>query len=159
MSQSRVSGLLFLALSVGYGYVATGIPTLPIDQFEAMTARSLPFFLSGLGVVLSLVMIFSAPVESADDASEPEVLAGDWPTVIKLLAAVVIYGLVLDWVGFLVASVLFLAAGFLILGERRLPVIAGVSLSLVAVLWLILVPGLEIYLAPGRLFLSLFGSG
>jgi len=158
LSRARVSGLLFLALSVAYGYAATDIPTLPIDEFEAMTARSLPFFLSGLGVMLSIVMIFSPSSPPGVEAPGTGITTGDWPTVLRLLGAVVIYGLVLDWIGFLVASVLFLAAGFLILGERRWPVVAGVSLTLVAVLWLILVPGLDIYLAPGKLFLSLLGG-
>ena len=152
MSRARISGLLFLALSLAYGHLATAIPTLPIDEFEAMTARSLPFFLSALGVVLSTIMIFRPKPEVEAASTSGSMSSGEWQTVLLLLLAIVVYSSVLDWVGFLLGTALFLASGFAILGERRWAVIVGVSLSLVGTLWLVLVPGLGIYLAPGRVF-------
>jgi putative tricarboxylic transport membrane protein len=65
------------------------------------------------------------------------------------------YGLSLDWIGFLLATILFLMGGFYILGERRWKILLSVSIGFVVVFWYSLTQLLEIYLAPGRLFAGL----
>lgn len=159
MNRGRIGGCLFFLLSLGYGVAATDIPTLPIDEFEAMNARSLPFVLSGAGMILSLIMLVFPAADSEDGGAKDEVglLDGYWMVVAALIAAVIAYALVLERLGFLLSTALFLAAGFLILGERRWPVVFGLPFALVGTLWLILVPGLDIYLAPGSLLARLFG--
>lgn len=159
MNRGRTGGCLFFLLSLGYGVAAADIPTLPIDEFEAMNARSLPFILSGAGMILSLIMLVFpvADSENGGAAGEGSLLDGYWTVVAALIAAIIAYALVLERLGFLLSTALFLAAGFLILGERRWPVVLGLPLALVCTLWLILVPGLDIYLAPGSLMAGLFG--
>lgn len=151
MNNERVGGLLFLVLSILYGFGALAIPTLPIDAFEAMNARSLPFALSGIGILLSLVLIFRRPVLVADDDLGAH-RRGEWGTVTALIAAAIGYALLLDWLGFVISTALFLAAGLAILGERRRHVVVLLPVILVGLLWLLLVFVLDVYLAPGRLF-------
>lgn len=146
MTNERIGGLIFLALSIFYGVGALAIPSLPIDEFEAMTARTLPFVLSGLGVVLSLALI----LRNGGDATSFR--QGEWPLVGQLIGLSVVYALLLDWLGFIFCTAAFLAGGFVILGERRWPVVAGLPIALVGLLWLLLVVVLDVYLSPGRLF-------
>ncbi len=76
----------------------------------------------------------------------------DWPRVGLLLLTMVAYGATFTWLGFLVSTMLFLGAGYLILGERRLVVIGSASVLVTVGFWLIMTKLLGIYLAPGELF-------
>jgi putative tricarboxylic transport membrane protein len=67
---------------------------------------------------------------------------------------VVLYGIGLIWLGFVLATSLFLLAGFYLLGERRKPILFGASFPFVTGFWLLLTKGLDIYLEPGYLFLA-----
>ena len=150
MSRERIGGLVFLLMSVFYGWGATRIPSLPVDVTEAMNARSLPYLLTLLGIAMSVaLMLRRSPLaeEAAADDSPAH-----WSTALALLALVVAYALLLEWFGFLVCTGLFLLAGFGLLGERRWLRSVLVAVGLVLALWLMLVLGLGIYLAPGRLW-------
>lgn len=150
MNRERIGGLVFLLLSLFYGWGATRIPSLPIDEMEAMNARSLPYLLTALGVAMSVALFFrgSAVAEEGGSESGPAY----WSTALALLGLVVAYGLLLEWFGFLVCTGLFLFTGFGLLGERRWLLSAAVAGGLVLALWAMLVLGLGIYLAPGRMW-------
>jgi len=64
----------------------------------------------------------------------------------------VLYGIGIPWLGFIVASILFLLAGFYILGERRIGRMLLAAVPLVVVLWLLMSKLLGVYIAPGELF-------
>ncbi|WP_315981006.1 tripartite tricarboxylate transporter TctB family protein [Aliamphritea spongicola] len=113
ITKDHIGGLVFLCLSVAYGYYARDIPLLPGDEFEPFTARSVPNALAWIGGVLSLALIVTAKSDTANTLR----LAGlDFGLVSKLLILVVLFGLALDWLGFLLATVLFLIAGYWLLG-------------------------------------------
>jgi putative tricarboxylic transport membrane protein len=67
------------------------------------------------------------------------------------------YGLALEWLGFLVATTLFLLIGFWLLGERRPKIMLAVSVPFTLGFWLLLTQALDIYLAPGQI-LYMFGG-
>ena len=71
---------------------------------------------------------------------------------VPLLLLVVLFGMALDWLGFVVSSTLFLMGGYWLLGERRIKTLLLASIPFVLVFWFVLVKLLDIYLAPGRLF-------
>jgi putative tricarboxylic transport membrane protein len=79
----------------------------------------------------------------------------DWRRAILLVLAMVAYGLTMKWIGFIIASVLFLMLGFYILGERRLKKMALAAIPLVILLWFIMSALLGVYIAPGELFYML----
>ena len=151
MNRERIGGLVFLMLSLFYGWGATRIPSLPIDELEAMNARSLPYLLTALGVAMSVALFFRGSAV-ADEGNSSNSGPAYWPTALALLGLVVAYGLLLEWFGFLVCTGLFLFAGFGLLGERRWLLSALVAGCLVLALWAMLVFGLGIYLVPGRMW-------
>lgn len=57
LTKERFGGLLFLLLSLAYGYHATQIPGYPGDEYEPFTASTLPYALAGLGALLSLLLV------------------------------------------------------------------------------------------------------
>ena len=157
ITKDRLAGFVFLVIFIWYGLLAGDIASLPGDEYEPVTARTLPQALAVIGALLSIVFLASsllAPkVKIASDAVKIKLL---WKPTLSLLAMMAVYGLVLDWLGFLLSTIFFLVAGIRIMGERRPKVLLGVSIPFVLVLWFGLTQLLEIYLAPGRLF-SLLG--
>ena len=148
LTRERVGALFFLALSIAYGYYATEIKLHPGDEYEPMTARTLPYLLSALGITLSLVLLVSGRQSQLDG----QLLRLNWKPVLILLALTLLYGFALDWLGFLIATTLFLIAGFYTLGEKRIKVLLLVSMPFVFLFWFGLTQMLDIYLAPGRIF-------
>jgi putative tricarboxylic transport membrane protein len=57
-----------------------------------------------------------------------------------------------------IASIIFMAGGIMILGERNFKVILIASVPLVIVLWFLLTKVLGMYIAPGELFYILGGT-
>jgi putative tricarboxylic transport membrane protein len=151
LTKERIGALFFLVLSMAYGYYGNDIKLLPGDEYEAMTARTVPFFLALLGIGLSLVLLVTGNKEDDDSTAAQH----EWKPVALLLLLTLMYGLSLDWIGFLLATILFLMGGFYILGERRWKILLSVSIGFVVVFWYSLTQLLEIYLAPGRLFAGL----
>ncbi|OZG70707.1 hypothetical protein BTA51_24255 [Hahella sp. CCB-MM4] len=156
ISRDQIAGLVFLVFSLAYGYYATDIALLPGEEFEPINARSMPYVLSALGSVLSFFFVL-ASWRSAATLKPLNLQQLAWKPVLALLVVMVIYGLILDWIGFVVSTALFLIAGFRIMGERRPKILFGVSIPFVGVSWFCLTQLLDIYLAPGRLF-SLLGG-
>ncbi|MBN3563718.1 tripartite tricarboxylate transporter TctB family protein [Aliamphritea spongicola] len=155
ITKDHIGGLVFLCLSVAYGYYARDIPLLPGDEFEPFTARSVPNALAWIGGVLSLALIVTAKSDTANTLR----LAGlDFGLVSKLLILVVLFGLALDWLGFLLATVLFLIAGYWLLGERRPKMLLVASVPFAVGIWFVLTQLLDIYLAKGKFFTMLMGG-
>ena len=154
ISNERIGALFFLVLSVLYGYYGSEIRLYPGDEFEPMTARTLPYVLSLLGVVFSIILLITGrpkPEESGPKESRR------WAPVLFLIGLTLFYGLTLDWLGFVISTILFLIGGFRILGETRWRTILLVSIPFVLIFWFCLTQLLDIYLAPGRLFSGLIG--
>ncbi|MDX1399188.1 MAG: tripartite tricarboxylate transporter TctB family protein, partial [Oceanospirillum sp.] len=94
LNKDLIGGLIFLALSIGYGLSAQLIPYFPGDEYEPFTARTLPYVLSVLGTVLSFSLVINALREqqknkqqASDELAVPTLkpaLGYDWSTVIKL---------------------------------------------------------------------------
>ena len=146
LSKERIGALFFLVLSVAYGYYASEIKLYPGDEYEPMTARTLPYVLAGMGVILSFALIVGGRQEKLDGR-----IAGlNWKPVLILMTLV--YGFALDWFGFLLSTTVFLIAGFRTLGEKRIKVLLLVAVPFVFCFWFGLTQLLDIYLAPGRIF-------
>lgn len=151
LCRDRVGGLIFLIFCLTYGYQTTLIPLFPGDEYEAFTARTLPWMLTSSGIFLSLLLIAMAQPDEKSGA----VIGFDWRLLITFIVLMTAYGFGLTWLGFVLATSLFLLAGFWALGERRKSILFGASFPFVTAFWLLLTKVLDIYLEPGYLFLSL----
>ena len=102
MNNSKISGLLFLLLFSAYGYLAGDIPLDFWSEEELFNACSL--------------LLITLPSAETYWRAMFEL---HWPPALQLLLAMSVYGIVFEYLGFIVATLLFLLAGFAILGERR----------------------------------------
>ncbi len=149
MTRDRLSALLFLALSLGYGALALQIELFPGSEYQLFTARTLPFGLAAAGIVVSFLMLV-LPSRSAEPA--PTTAGFKWAKVAGLCALMLFYGATITRLGFVVSTSLFLIGGILLLGERRWHVALGLSLPVALAFWALLTQLLGIYLEPGLLF-------
>ncbi len=152
LNRDRIASLLFLLFCLGYGYQTTLIPLFPGDEYEPFTARTLPTILTVIGVALSLMMLVTAKPNPQTTEKQPL----NWRLLISFLVLMALYGLGLTYLGFLLATSLFLMIGFYLLGERRKSILFGASFPFVAAFYLLLTQGLDIYLEPGLIFIVLF---
>jgi putative tricarboxylic transport membrane protein len=148
LSKERIGALFFLVVSIAYGYFASEIKLYPGDELDPMTAQTLPYVLSAMGITFSLFLLING--------NHKEFGSGfahlNWKPVIALMLLTLFYGFSLDWLGFLISTTVFLIAGFRILGEKRIKVLLLVAVPFVFLFWFGLTQLLDIYLAPGRIF-------
>jgi len=153
-TKDRIGGLLFLVLSVVYGYYAVDIRMFPGDQFEAFNAQTLPVALAWSGALVSILMLATA----GRAADGPLVIAGlDFKLVAQLMLLVWVFAQALNWLGFLLSTLGFLLIGYWLLGERDVRRLLLASVPFAVVFWFLLAQVLEIYLAPGQLWYWLLG--
>ncbi|MCG6215115.1 tripartite tricarboxylate transporter TctB family protein [Vibrio furnissii] len=148
LCRDRVGAMIFLVLSLCYGYQSTLIPMFPGDEFEPFTARTLPTLLTYAGVGLSLLLL----VVGQPDKKSGAVMSFNWKLLIGFLVLMALYGAGLTYLGFVLATGFFLMAGFYILGERRKSILFGASFPFVIAFYLLLTQGLDVYLEPGLIF-------
>jgi len=156
MSREKVGALFILLFSIAYGLLATKIPLTFLAQQERFTARTMPYALSVIGILLSLAILALPTVDPSGKKSLGEETADmDWQTGILLVVLMFAYGLTMKLLGFILASILFLLIGFRILGERRIKRMLLTAIPLVLVLWAIMSLLLGVYIAPGEIFYQL----
>lgn len=149
LSRDAIAALCFLALSIAYGWHAGSIQLFPGQEFEPFTPRTFPYGLAVAGIVLSLVQLVSAL--RAGRVPQASWAGFDWLRVAALVVVMVLYGAAFKPLGFIIATSLFLAAGYLILGERRWTVVLGASVPVALVFWALMTQVLGLYLDPGDL--------
>ncbi len=153
MAREKVGALVILLFSAAYGLLARNIPLSFLSQQEVFTARTMPYGLAVIGIVLAFFILVLPTVDPEGKKSLSETTKGmDWSTAIQLVILMLIFGLIMKWLGFILSSILFLLGGFWVLGERRIKLMLFSALLLVAVLWFIMAFLLGVYLAPGEIF-------
>mgnify|MGYP002398141104 CR=1 FL=1 len=142
-----------LLFSTAYGLLAFKIPLSFMAEQEFFTSRTMPYALAVIGIILALLILVLPTADPAGRRTLKEETKGmDWKKAILLVIAMVIYGLVMKWLGFIIASVIFLIFGFYILGERNFKKMALAAIPLVILLWFVMSSLLGVYIAPGEIF-------
>ena len=156
MAREKLGALVMLLFSMAYGLLALKIPLSFMAQNEFFTSRTMPYALAVLGFILSLLILVMPTVDPEGKKTLKEETHGmDWKKAILLVVAMIIYGLVMKWLGFIISSIVFLMIGFYVLGERKLKRMALAAIPLVILLWFIMSSLLGVYIAPGELFYML----
>lgn len=150
----RLPGLVLLIIASAYGFEASAIPVLGADAAEAMSARSLPLFLaSALGIIGMVLLLWPADATLSIEST----LSGNRGTRLRALALLglcIVFSLLIEPLGVLLASAFLLAASLWVTGVRRMGVLIGVPAGVVLVLWFLLAWVLDIYLPTGDLWTS-----
>lgn len=158
-NKDRIGALLLLAFSLAYLGQARVLPLDPTATDESFTARTLPIGLAVAAILFASIQLALSLRTGSEARISAAVRGFRWAPTLSLIAAMAVYALVFELLGFLLSSILFLKAGFIILGERRWLVALPVAVGLVLFLWLLLTQAFGVYLDPGDLYRSLAGRG
>ena len=159
MKLDKWIAVLFLLLSLIYGYTAFTYELLPFELNTSFKPNTMPMALSVLGIIIAFVLIF-APKTAVEDGGEQGNIdvsnLGQYKLgqAASLLLAMVLYALALRPVGFLASTVLFLAGGSFILGERRYRVMIPIALIGALSIWYLVQEMLGIFLRPWPWFIG-----
>ena len=147
LSKDQLGGLLILVFALAYVSQIGSIPVL--DSSQAITPQSMPIFLAGLAIPLSLWMLLPRLGE------RPSFNGLNWKLLLVFMVLMLIYSVGLRAIGFIPSSTLFLTAGFLLLGSRHadnkarfLITSAAIALAAAIALWLLMDRLLGIYVQP-----------
>ena len=152
-NKNLIGGALLLLFSAVYGVLA-----LQLDSGGGLAAggfspRTLPLILAVAGVILSLLLMLSRPAE--DPGAQPlsrHLAALNWRPALLLCAMMLLYAAIFPYLGFVLATIIFLCGCMGVLGIRSPKVLVLASVPVTLVFWFILSQLLGIYLAPGELF-------
>lgn len=114
ISRDKMSALVLLAASTSFGVLAHSTGGVA-DDADTAPARLLIAF-AVAGSLIALLMLLSP---DKDQPSSRGAFLATFQRLVGLGALVLGYALFLETLGFLIATSLFLALGYLLLGERR----------------------------------------
>ena len=106
MNLERWIALVFLTLSLLYGYTAYHYPLLPFERNMAFLPNTLPMALSVLGIIVSLIILFSRAKQAKDANTETlaSIRTFKLGKTFSLIVAMLAYAWFLRPIGFLLAT-------------------------------------------------------
>ena len=146
LSADRTAALLFLLVVGLYGW--GGSQLTAALQGDLIGPAFFPRILTVLGLVLGVLLFVQGRPGAAKDASEA---SGSDVTALVPAAMLLVYALVLEWLGFPVATVAFLIVAFRYLGHPSWIGAAGYSVVITAAVFALFQYVLDLKLPLGML--------
>ncbi|HAK51060.1 MAG TPA: hypothetical protein DCM54_04030 [Gammaproteobacteria bacterium] len=143
-NDNKLGASILLALFIAYVYFIGDIHLDFWAEEETFHARTFPYLIGFAGITLSVLTL----ILTSDSTGTALPGLQRLPSALMLVVMVSGYGLVLDVLGFIITSILFLMGSFTILGERQWLRMSITATALVVCFWL-LMSSLDIYLASG----------
>ena len=158
MALDRWIALLFLIVSIAYGYAAFEYPLLPFERNMPFLPNTMPKALAVIAALISLFIMLSPRPRGADDElgklSMETVRGFKLGQAFGLVAAMVLYAVLLRPIGFLAATSLFIIGSSMVLGERKLHLLVPIALVAAVGVWYLVQETLGIFLRPWPAFLG-----
>ena len=160
MALDKWIAVVFLLISIIYGYSAYNYPLLPFERNMSFLPNTMPMVLSALGILFALIILFTpSPKPDAEGNALGNINPAKWRgykvgQAFGLIALMTLYALTLRPVGFIAATTLFLVGAGWILGERKLVTMTCVALIGAAGIWYLVQETLGIFLQPLPRFLG-----
>ena len=156
--KTKLGSFLLLAFSMAYLYASLQIPPDTAWPGDPMSSRTLPLGLAIASIAMAILQILM-PGRDSTTSSVREAIAGfRWRPAALLIFGMLGFSLLLRPLGFIGATILFLFAGFWILGERRWALSLGISLTVAFFMWFFLTQVFGLYLDPGTLLAGWRGA-
>jgi putative tricarboxylic transport membrane protein len=137
--------------ALGLWFIRASLALPPPEEAGVPGPGSVPMLLGGFITFGALVLLVTALLRDRGESLE----LGNWKPAFGL-ASLVIGALIFEPAGFLLATFLFLTAGFVVLGEARISRAAPAAALCATVLWLIFTKLLGVGLPYGLIGEVLF---
>ena len=149
ISSDRLGALLLFTFCFGYGLLTQNIELLPGSDAMAFDARTMPTFLAVLGCVLAFLLFLKPTSNKAVNLGHVR-----WLNLLGFLLLMSIFGVSIRPLGFLLATTLFLAISFGLLGERNRLRLIVIPALVATGFWAIMNLALGVYVNPLPEFLA-----
>jgi putative tricarboxylic transport membrane protein len=152
--------LIFLAVSIVYGYESYNYELLPFERNMVFLPTTLPMVLSVICAMLSIIILLSPKaVADAEGDALGSINIEKWRKykvgqALALVAIMIAYALTLRTLGFIASTTLFLVGSGWILGERKLPMMSAIALTGAGSVWYLVQEALGIFLRPLPWFIT-----
>ena len=156
-NRSKIGSLLILIFSISYLRHSLTIQLDPTAVDIVFTPRTMPIGLATISILCALFQLFFTK-ENHDVPLWQTINKSNWKPLLALIALMTIYALCFNFLGFVIGSILFLLAGFYVLGERRIILSLSIAIGLIGFLWLLLSQVFGLYLDNGHLIRFLLGT-
>ena len=143
-----VAALCLFVLFAAYGLQATTIEAFPGQELEPFKPQTMPLALALAGMVLCVLRVLQL-LRVQGEAPSIAFSTYDWKRAGYLCLTMLAYELMFVPLGFVLATTIFLVAGFLILGERRVVLLLSLPFVFSLIFYLVMTSGLGLYLSPG----------
>ncbi len=158
MALDRWIALFFLLLSVVYGYAAFDYPLLPFERNMPFLPNTMPKALCVIAALISLfILVAPRPQGEGEELGElsmESVRGFKLGQAFGLVAAMVLYAVLLRPIGFLAATTLFIVGSSVVLGERKFHVLVPIALVAAVGIWYLVQETLGIFLRPWPAFVG-----
>lgn len=149
----RLVALLMIAFFVAYIYLSYTFELLPFERRMSFRPDTMPKAIGILGLMIAIVVLFTADGHETKDNKNWKNY--DYVQYVLMIIAMFAYAILLKPAGFVVATVGFIMAGAIILGERNYIKLSVVALVGAMIIWLVVDKLLGIYLYPIPAFIEL----
>ncbi len=146
ISPDRIAALLFLLVVLLYGWGGSQLTTAL--QGDVIGPAFFPRILTVLGIVLGIVLFVQGATREKTDGPEER---GSDLTALVPAAMLLVYALVMEWLGFVLATVPFLVIAFRYLGHPSWLGATGYSAAITATVFVLFQYLLDIRLPFGML--------
>jgi len=157
-SKNKVGSSFILLFSLIYLAAIFEIPVNESLSYDVVSARTLPYCLALVAILVCLLQIFVSAEDDAEENLYAAIQGFQWQPCLQLTAAMFLYGMSFEFLGFLLATFLFLLVGFAILKEKRYLLSLSVAGGVALFMWLVLTQLFSIYLDSGEVYRMIFGS-
>lgn len=151
MNLDKLIALVFMVISIIYGYSAYNFQLLPFERSMPFLPNTMPMAISVLGVLISLIILISKSDMDDDDGSGMSLKNLKYYKTGQasgILISMVVYALILRNVGFIPSTILFLFISSWILGERKIFKMTIAAVLGTVPIWYLVQEVLGIYLKP-----------
>lgn len=148
----RLVALAMVAFFVAYIYLSFNFELLPFERRMSFKPDTMPKGVGILGLVLALVVLFTA--DGRENKDNKNWQHHDYKCYAAMVLAMVIYATLLKPAGFVIATMGFLMAGAIILGERNYTKLTVIAFIGAITIWLVVDKLLGIYLYPVPAFIQ-----
>lgn len=162
--KSRLGSLILLLFAILYLNLSVSVQIDTTFGEESFSARTMPIALASALIMFSLLQLLIPLVspKATKDKNNTEIFStlknSNWRPVVFLILLMAAYSFSFEWLGFLLGGILFIFFGSLVLGESNYVRAALIAFGLVSCLWMILTQIFGLFIDPGDLVRTLFGS-
>ncbi len=145
-----ITGLIFLAIAV-YAFVSS-LGMVAKNANDVLGPAFWPKILAVLMIILSVLLIAESLLSKSDEPSPIDIRSEGFKRVVKICAVLVLFGILIFFAGIYIAMLAMMPLTMYLHGERKIPVMAGITIGMIVFIYLVFGKALLVPLPTGMLF-------